>query len=166
MKRIRVISFILTIGIMALIFFFSCQNSTDSAELSNGVTYRVAGFISMMMGEEFISISELTALMHNFTRKCAHFSEYALLAMPAYVTIRLSIKNKTAGRAVIHTILFCMLYAITDEIHQHFVSGRSARVFDVFVDTCGAAAGTAIISALILIIKFYGKRKWRLSNDS
>ncbi|MGM9936226.1 MAG: VanZ family protein, partial [Candidatus Ornithomonoglobus sp.] len=158
MKKIRVISSILTIGIMALIFFFSYQNSADSSELSRGITYRIAELIISLTRIESMDAEELTVLIHNFIRKCAHFSEYAALGMSAYVTIRLSI-SKTAGRARIYTILFCMLYAVTDEIHQYFVPGRAERIFDVFVDTCGAAAGVIIVSILIFIIKIYWKRK-------
>jgi VanZ family protein len=35
----------------------------------------------------------------------------------------------------------CILYAITDEIHQSFVPGRSSRVLDVGIDTLGALLG-------------------------
>jgi VanZ family protein len=35
----------------------------------------------------------------------------------------------------------CILYAITDEIHQSFVPGRSPRVLDVGIDTIGALVG-------------------------
>ena len=35
----------------------------------------------------------------------------------------------------------CILYGITDEIHQSFVPGRASRVFDVGIDTMGALLG-------------------------
>jgi hypothetical protein len=35
----------------------------------------------------------------------------------------------------------CILYAITDEIHQSFVPGRSSRVLDVGIDALGALLG-------------------------
>lgn len=158
MKKIKVISCLLTIGVMALIFFFSSQNSAESSELSNGVTYRVAEFILTLTDMKYTNTADLAEIMHNFIRKCAHFSEYAVLGMSMYITIRI-FSCKTAGRVRVYTILACMLYAVTDEIHQHFVPGRTERIFDVFVDTCGAAAGVIIISVLLLIIKFYRKRK-------
>jgi VanZ family protein len=36
---------------------------------------------------------------------------------------------------------FCILYAISDEIHQSFVPGRSPRALDVGIDTLGALVG-------------------------
>jgi VanZ family protein len=41
----------------------------------------------------------------------------------------------------------CILYAATDEFHQSFVPGRSARVMDVGIDTLGALLG--LLPALI-----------------
>ncbi|MGN0162267.1 MAG: VanZ family protein, partial [Candidatus Ornithomonoglobus sp.] len=97
-------------------------------------------------------------IMHNFIRKCAHFSEYAVLGISSYVSIRF-LTDKSARYVRIYAILFCMLYAVTDEIHQHFVPGRTERIFDVFVDTCGAATGVIIITALIFIIKIYKEER-------
>ncbi len=158
MKKIRVTSCIFTIGVMALIFFFSSQNSIESSGLSRGITYKIAEFIVSVANVKDMDAAEVVKLIHNFIRKCAHFSEYAALGMTAYITIRL-FTNKTTGRVRICTILFCMLYAVTDEIHQHFIPGRAERVFDVFIDTCGAAAGVIIITVLIFILKIYAKKK-------
>lgn len=41
----------------------------------------------------------------------------------------------------------CILYAITDEVHQSIVPGRESRVFDIGVDTLGSLVG--LIPALI-----------------
>jgi VanZ family protein len=37
-----------------------------------------------------------------------------------------------------------MLYAFTDELHQHFVPGRSVEFADWVADSHGAAAGVAL----------------------
>ena len=36
------------------------------------------------------------------------------------------------------TVLFCLLYGISDEYHQSFIPFRSVSVLDVFADTAGA----------------------------
>jgi VanZ family protein len=51
------------------------------------------------------------------------------------------------------SILFAGLYAVTDEIHQTFVSGRSAEVRDVLIDTIGASIGVVLYWAILRIIK-------------
>jgi VanZ family protein len=50
------------------------------------------------------------------------------------------IPPRVAGLA----IAIAVTYAVTDEIHQLFVPGRSADVGDVIADTIGACAGTAV----------------------
>jgi VanZ family protein len=37
--------------------------------------------------------------------------------------------------------VFCILYAISDEVHQLFVLGRGAQVVDVLIDSLGAFVG-------------------------
>lgn len=46
------------------------------------------------------------------------------------------------------SILICMLYACSDEIHQLFVSGRSGKVLDVCIDTFGSLMGIFIYNKL------------------
>ena len=54
--------------------------------------------------------------------------------------------------------LFCLLYAISDEIHQLFINERSGQVTDVLVDMSGAIIASIF---LYLIIKIK-KRKSKL----
>lgn len=41
-------------------------------------------------------------------------------------------------------ILFGMLYAVSDELHQWFVEGRSCELRDVGIDTTGVILGTSL----------------------
>jgi VanZ family protein len=47
-----------------------------------------------------------------------------------------------APRAIALAILFGVMYAVTDEIHQMFVPGRTADAADLVADTIGVALGT------------------------
>jgi VanZ family protein len=38
------------------------------------------------------------------------------------------------------------LYAVTDEVHQVFVSGRHGSLLDWFIDTAGVVAGVLLLS--------------------
>ena len=49
------------------------------------------------------------------------------------------------------SIFLSFLYAITDEIHQIFVPGRSAQFRDVLIDTLGASFGCLLIHALLTL---------------
>ena len=44
-------------------------------------------------------------------------------------------------KAIIIALIICILYSISDEIHQLFVSGRAGQVKDVFLDSLGSTTG-------------------------
>ena len=52
---------------------------------------------------------------------------------------------------IIYSILLGAGYAVTDELHQFFVAGRSARIFDVGIDTLGVITGVLIFLVLLKI---------------
>ena len=66
----------------ALIFYFSTQAGPESAELSDGVTLTVAKVVRPNY-EALPSVQRLSFLetLSLIVRKCAHFSEYALLGL-------------------------------------------------------------------------------------
>ena len=49
--------------------------------------------------------------------------------------------------AVLWAILIAFSYAAFDEAHQLFISGRSAQVSDVVLDTVAACVGTTLYVA-------------------
>jgi VanZ family protein len=86
--------------------------------------------------------------IHHFIRKCAHLTEYAVLAMFLWRALRQPVKNESRPwnwPAARLTLLLVMLYAATDEFHQSFVPGRTSLVSDVLIDTAG---GTIALFAL------------------
>jgi VanZ family protein len=64
-------------------------------------------------------------------RKSAHLVEYAVFGV---------LLMRALGRQV-PALISGIAYAVTDELHQHFVSGRHASPFDVAFDACGLALG-------------------------
>ena len=44
-------------------------------------------------------------------------------------------------KAMVFSLWTCALYAVSDEIHQLFVSGRSCQLTDVLLDSAGAFVG-------------------------
>ncbi len=79
-----------------------------------------------------------------FVRKCAHVTEYAVLALLVWRALRQTGRHdrrpwrwSRAGFALLGTTL----YASSDEIHQLFVPSREGRFEDVVIDAAGAALG-------------------------
>jgi VanZ family protein len=75
-------------------------------------------------------------------RKCAHLTEYAILALLLWRALP---KPAESGPAPWQWSKACLvlalvaLYATSDEFHQAFVPSREASVGDVLLDTSGAA---------------------------
>ena len=67
-------------------------------------------------------------------RKVAHFAEYAVLGL---LLVRALGRDALAAAAGV-------AYAASDELHQHFVSGRHASPLDVAIDAAGVLVGIAI----------------------
>ena len=57
------------------------------------------------------------------------------------------------------SILVGLIYAITDEIHQSFIPGRTASIRDVCIDTCGVFLGIIIVLIIISVYKALTEKK-------
>jgi VanZ family protein len=68
-------------------------------------------------------------------RKFVHASEYALLCFLWWRALR-TVMGRTA--ALLPAWIVATLYAVTDEFHQTFVTGRHGTWVDVAIDSLGA----------------------------
>jgi VanZ family protein len=67
-------------------------------------------------------------------RKAAHVTEYAVLG---------ALMLRALGREL-PALALGVLYAGSDELHQHFVRGRHPSPFDVAFDACGLTLGLLV----------------------
>jgi VanZ family protein len=90
---------------------------------------------------------ETFARCHYLVRKAAHFTEYAILGMLIWRTLRHdpAFRSCTTTHQFWLALLLAAFYASTDEFHQKFVPTREPSVQDVLLDTCGAGAGLLFI---------------------
>lgn len=162
MKKIKVISFCLTVISLALIFFFSSQTSTESNEVSEGFLAEVLDYMLNLLRLSGDNKKALIDTLHFLIRKCAHFTEFAVLGFSSVVMFRTWYRGSDYKIGICAAELSAA-WAIGDEIHQLFVDGRTSRFFDVCIDTLGALTGIMIF---LLIRKIYLKysRKLRRSN--
>ena len=144
MKWFKIILLILWMG---LIFSFSNQTGTSSSSLSTKVLTRIAITIDKDMTDE--EIDEFVDKYSFIIRKVAHLTIYFILGILAYINLKEYMKVTPA--LVIYSIIFCLVYASTDEIHQLLVNGRSGNIYDVILDTCG--------STLAILLAYYSRRR-------
>jgi VanZ family protein len=78
-------------------------------------------------------------------RKCAHVTEYAVLALLLWRALRSVPLLRTRTSIVFGAVLLgCALFAASDEFHQMFVKSRTPSVRDVLLDVTGALLGLLI----------------------
>ena len=150
MRLKRIILIILTILWMGIIFSFSSENSDKSSNTS-GRTIRaiVRIFVELPQQRE----DEIVEQLQHITRKIAHFTIYTIGGV---ILINL-VKTYTMNKPWIYAWGIGTMYAITDEIHQYFVPGRSCQVTDVLLDSCGVITGILFVIILLKIIKGFTK---------
>ncbi|WP_226682004.1 VanZ family protein [Sutcliffiella horikoshii] len=154
-KWFSVVSWGLVVGWMALIFFLSSQQGDQSADLSGGITEIVNKIVEQMAPEAEFNMDEISF----FVRKNAHFFAYMLLAILTLKAVRRSGGHGWWSMGVAFAI--SVLYAISDEVHQLYVPGRSGQVSDVLLDSMGALAGIAIYALLSRSVS----RKYKAKNN-
>lgn len=157
----RVVSVLFTLAAAVLIFFFSAQNAVESGETSNSFIKHIAEIF--VRSFRSLSPEEKYEFAENFqaaVRTLAHFSVFGLLGFSVFATER-SFGHKNY-KAYAVGIAFCFLYAVSDEVHQYFVPGRSAQLVDIAVDTAGSIVGAC---AFLIICRLFSKIMRRKKND-
>lgn len=145
----------LSLAVMCLIFYLSSQPASVSQKLSDGILYRIMIFLGFRDEETIMSFGKLI-------RKIAHFGEYGVLAFClGLYFFELAGRNwSEVTNAFVRAFLVSGIYAVSDELHQYFVPGRSMQFSDVLLDCFGAFAGLCCLYILnIVIIRHREERK-------
>ena len=151
---IRIITFMLTVTICITIFKFSSEDSGKSTGTSGFVIDFIININPFTKNLNTIQKEEIKENIKMPIRKLAHFSIYTTLgiAIMCYISTYTINKYKKIGGS----LSIGVLYAISDEIHQLFVPGRSGQVTDVFIDAIGVLFGIGIV---LLVKKIIQKNK-------
>ena len=141
-RKKRLFPLVITILIMAFIFLQSALPADLSKEESNLIVQALIEFLHV--DPKILSFA---------VRKCAHFTEYLLRGLSLFATVReydpvRLERNEQWQRTALLSWGIGALYALTDEVHQAFVPGRSCEIRDMLIDSCGVAAGVLIMAAL------------------
>ena len=152
----RIICAILSLACMVTIFMFSREDGEKSSKTSGKVTDTVIDVTvkdyEQKPAKEKKSIREKVSF---WVRKTAHFTIYTLLGLMVSLTIG---KRKIFSLGTLGALLFCFMYAVSDEIHQSFTPDRSCEFRDVMTDTSGAALGILISISVMAVIKALNRK--------
>ena len=136
---IQILWHFLTLACMVVIFLLSSQDGQSSSQLSQG-------FIRYMEELLVIDISSMPNIQQ-IIRKGAHMFIYfvlGLVTMGTMYTYKIRLKPK-----ILITLSVVFIYAITDEIHQIYVPGRSGSFVDVMIDTVGGFIGMMLMIGIM-----------------
>ena len=138
---LKPLSFLPALGMMYLIYSMSAQTAVASSALSESLTYRLLELAARLLdlSPEPSLLLEYTRLLNGLIRKCAHITEFFLLAVS--VSLPLYVYRVRGFKLVLISGLFCVLFAALDEYHQTFVPGRSGSPRDVLIDCIGILPG-------------------------
>lgn len=151
----------------ALIFYLSSQNGYESGALSSRFTDILCRiFMPDFMGFDDESRLRVIINLHFYVRKGAHFTAYLVLGfLSMQVCLALPAPKKLMLR-YLAAWSFCVFYAVTDEIHQHFVPGRAMQLRDVVIDSCGALCGILISLGVSLMVYHIKQRRGKKRRKS
>ena len=112
---------------MTIIFIMSSFDSVESSNQSNFIVDIIANIFKI----------ENIELLSFIIRKLAHYTEYLILG---FLVINMFTKNNINNLYLI-SIILCIIYATSDEIHQIFVPGRACQLRDILIDSIGSITG-------------------------
>jgi len=150
----RLLRWALVLLWMAVIFWASAQGATASSSLSGSLIEKIAAIVNPNFNQ--MNPMEQAAIVEQFqyiVRKTAHLSEYAVLGL--LISLALDAYSIARSKKFCMTLGISVLYAISDEIHQYFVPGRSAQFSDVAIDFCGAMLGVGLFCVVIVLRQRY-----------
>jgi VanZ family protein len=87
-----------------------------------------------------------------YVRKCAHMTEYGILAWLIWRALRSLAQAGAQGwdwAEAGFALALAACYAATDEIHQTYVPTRQGSVWDVGIDVLGAVFGLGIVWVVV-----------------
>ena len=148
-KKRMILCSLLLIVMLSFIWGNSLANGTESGAMSGRIMEWINRFLHMdKTGAE---------TLHLVIRKMAHFTEFACLGL--LLTWLFGMMGEKKGHLLCMTLFCGMLAACVDETIQVFVPDRGPSPVDIWIDTCGVAAGM-----IFLLIGYDYIRKKQTNN--
>ena len=144
MNRLYHLRWLLPVAWMVVIFLLSHEVAVESTARSDVI-------VSVLHGVGLDSATEFVTVL---VRKSAHFLAYAVLGGMFYWVLQGY--GLQMHKAIVISLALAAVYAISDEVHQTFIAGRSGEVGDVLIDTLGALAGIGVVAVARHIVSAGG----------
>jgi len=134
----------LVLLVMAVIFWFSSKDATASDTQSEGIVQTVAEVLEIPKTDENLQNLSFTV------RTLAHFLEFTALGFSVFLF--LCHFDKKTHQIFLFSLLWGVVYALSDEAHQLLSPGRTFQIVDLGVDTLGVLLGILISFVLVIVV--------------
>lgn len=142
------------IAMVGLIFWFSSQTYEQQS-----IKPQLATLVNKLQLDSYIphfrfrfgdtvvdtSRGGTEGVLEFFLRKLAHFVEYLALSLVFIRALRMTLRW-SLRKCGIWVGTACVLYAVSDELHQFFSKHRTPTWEDVIIDALGVIAGWTLYS--------------------
>ena len=129
MKK-KIIKLVILILWITFMFFLSNQTGIASSKQSDKL---------VNISNKLLSVDKKVLVI--IIRKAAHIVEYLIL----FVLIFINFYEYKKKNIYTFSLIFSLIYAIFDELHQTFIYERSGCITDVIIDFVGITLGLLII---------------------
>lgn len=147
-KKLSKIHLLLPLLWMVVIFMLSHQSASISSGQS-GVFVEQLRHIAPSVDQQLLTF---------LVRKGAHIFAYFVLGILTFNALwRVDLSKFKLNYPVGLSIIVCALYAVSDEFHQLFVSGRSGEIRDIIIDSCAATVGVFTLRFSVRILQISKK---------
>jgi VanZ family protein len=130
------------LGMLAMMYWFS----TD--DLSGENTRGIIAHVLSRFG--YHPESRILLAINHIVRKCAHFTEYAVLAALLFRAYRADSADRWRWKWALYSLAFVVGWAALDEWHQTFTHTRGGSIWDSLLDASGGLFSLAIITLFSL----------------
>ena len=152
-KNLKNISLVCLIATMVAIFLFSSQSAEESSKLSGRIVTVVIRIVMPSYDNlPFLEQQRIKEKVSFVVRKIAHFTEFATFGFFLMLYLFAAYGKGKMFYRFVFSWAGGTFYAVTDEIHQMFVSGRYPAITDVVIDSSGVLFG---IIFLLVLMKIY-----------
>lgn len=132
------VRWIIVVGWMCVIFFLSNESAGGSSARSGSI-------VAVLQA---IGLEGSAETLSTIIRKSAHVITYMVLG--GLLTWAFAGYRLVTMKIILCSIALACLFAISDELHQALIPGRSAEVRDVLIDTVGAIVGAGVVGYIYL----------------
>lgn len=135
---IKIVKVFIVLFCMFTIFMLSADDNNESNKKSDGLIIKAC---KILVRKDLSEKEQQTYIDKyvTFVRKSAHFTIYLLLGLSIISLIKEY--RQIDIKSLIIALIISVLYAVSDEIHQILVPGRSGEIRDVLIDSIGSLTG-------------------------